>query len=351
MPNGLYQVTLPISGQSSALGANNVYESTTIADTVAYLHAAAFSPVMSMFVAAIQKGFFATWPGLSADNVRTHLPKSIATALGHLDQQRKNLRSTRLVTTTPSPITPAEDEELSADPQGEDATDRTHCVFASITDIASPTGLIFSDQTGAFPMTSIHGSKYLMLVYDYDSNAILVEPLKTRQGSEILKAFTKIYELLTARGLRPRLQRLDNEISTALKNFLKRNNVDYQLTPAGIHRRNAAERAIRTFKKHFIAGLASTDRDFPLQLWDQLLEQAQLTLNLLRPSRINPRLSAHAQLNGAFDFNRTPLAPPGTKVVAHVKATNRTTWATHGLRGWYVGPAPEHYRCYNVIIR
>jgi len=53
--------------------------------------------------------------------------------------------------------------------------------------------------------------------------------------------------------------------------------VDFQLTPAGMHRRNAAERAIRTFKNHFIAILWSTDPEFPLRLWDRLLPQALTT--------------------------------------------------------------------------
>ena len=47
------------------------------------------------------------------------------------------------------------------------------------------------------------------------------------------------------------------------------------------------------------------------------LPQATQTLNLLRRSRINPQLSAEAKLNGAFDYNRTPMAPPGTKVLIH----------------------------------
>jgi len=85
-----------------------------------------------------------------------------------------------------------------------------------------------------------------------------------------------------------------------------------------MYRRNAAERAIRTFKNHFIAILYSTDPDFLLRLWDRLLPQALTTLNLLRGSRINPKLSAYAQLNGAFDFNRTPMGPPGTRGIGYM---------------------------------
>jgi hypothetical protein len=74
------------------------------------------------------------------------------------------------------------------------------------------------------------------------------------------------------------------------------------LFPPGIHRRNAAERAIRTFKNHFIAGLCSVDQHYPLHLWDKLLPQAELTLNLLRGSRLNPTVSTHAQMHGAFEI-------------------------------------------------
>jgi hypothetical protein len=117
--------------------------------------------------------------------------------------------------------------------------------------------------------------------------------------------------------------------------------IDYQLVPPKVHRRNAAERAIRTFKNHFIAGLCSVDKNFPLHLWDKLLPQAELPLNLLRGSRMNPKLSAHAQMHGHFDSNRTPLAPPGIRVRVHLKPSERTTWSPHGTDGWYTGPALE----------
>ncbi len=151
-------------------------------------------------------------------------------------------------------------------------------------------------------------------------------------------------------GLRPKLQKLDNEASTALQHAMRDEKIDFQLVPPHVHRRNAAERAIRTFKNHFIAGLCSVDPHFPLQLWDRLLPQASTTLNLLRPSRLNPRLSAEAQLNGAFDFNRTPLAPPGTKVIVHETSSVRRTSAPHGVDGWYIGASPNHYRCWRVFI-
>lgn len=117
-----------------------------------------------------------------------------------------------------------------------------------------------------------------------------------------------------------------------------------------IHRANAAERAICTFKAHFLAGLSSCDPNFPISEWDQLLDQAEMTLNLLRTSRCNPKLSAYAYIHGAHDFNKEPLAPPGTKVIVHQKPQVRKSWGYHGKVGWYVGPAKQHYRCYRVFM-
>jgi len=64
--------------------------------------------------------------------------------------------------------------------------------------------------------------------------------------------------------------------------------IDFQLVPPHVHHHNATKHAICTFKNHFIAGLCSTDKNFPLHLWDCLLPQAELTLNLLHGSHLNP---------------------------------------------------------------
>ena len=126
---------------------------------------------------------------------------------------------------------------------------------------------------------------------------------------------------------------LDNDLSHELKKSFEKHNIQYQFVPPHVHRANAAERAIWTFKAHFLAGLASCDPAFPIGEWDRLLDQAELTLNLLCTTRCNPRLSAHAFLHGVHDFNSEPLAPPGTKVVVHQKPQIRKTWSLHGKLG------------------
>jgi hypothetical protein len=139
----------------------------------------------------------------------------------------------------------------------EPANTKSHrCSAAGI----KPAGQIYTDQTGRFVIPSSSGNNYLMVLYG-----------RATSSSEGLLSCTA--------------------------------------TPTNKH----------TFQNHFIAGLCSMDKDFPTSSVDAFIDQAESTLNLLRSSRINPKLSAHAQVNGQFDYNRTPLGPPGCRVMAHVK--------------------------------
>jgi len=112
----------------------------------------------------------------------------------------------------------------------------------------------------------------------------------------------------------------------------------YQLVPPHDHRRNMVEKAIQTFKAHFIR-LCGADKDFPLHLWDRLLPQAEHTLNMLRRSKVTPTVSAFAFLWGEHDYNANPFAPLGCKVEAHVTPGTRETWAAHTTSGYYIGNA------------
>jgi hypothetical protein len=226
--------------------------------------------------------------------------------------QQKNLQSTKPITSD-LPIATS----LDISPSQELHNTTTHVVFATILP-ATALHKSYSDQTGRFPVQSSRGYTSVMILYDFDSNAILSKPIKTRQASELTTAWTALHTRLQSNGYAPSLHILDNECSDELKKAFRKYNVDFQRVPPHSHRRNSAERAIQTWKNHFCAGLATCDPKFPLTKWDLLMPQADLTLNLLRSSRRQPRLSAHACLNGLFDFNRSPLAPPGTRVVVHV---------------------------------
>lgn len=229
-----------------------------MAERIAFYHAALFSPALSTWCKAIDSGFLTTWPQLTSAQVRKHPPQSIPMQQGHLDQQRANLRSTTVTIRDTS--VPATRASSSTAPRT-----RSHHIFA---DIQPATGRIYADQTGRFIVPSSLGNNYMLILYDQDSNYIHVEPMSSRSGKDILAAYKKGFALFTSRGLTPLLQQLDNEASTVLQQFLRDQDVDFQLVPPNVHQQNAAERAFRTFKNHMIAGLCGTDPNFPLHLWD-----------------------------------------------------------------------------------
>ena len=161
-------------------------------------------------------------------------------------------------------------------------------------------------------------------------------------------AYHKLHNLLIDRGLKPSLHILDNEWPNVLKTLMREVNEKFQLVPTHIHHINSVEQEISNFKEHFISGLASTHKDLPLHIWCQLLPHNSLILNLIWQSRINPKLSGYDQLHGEFNYNATPLAPPDTQIIVHEKPTVRGTWEENGVKGWYLGPSTEHYRCHRV---
>jgi hypothetical protein len=165
-----------------------------------------------------------------------------------------------------------------------------------------------------------------------------------------VKAYDHIHQELTAKGFKPKLKTLDNEASAALKHFFTTNDMEYQLVPPHYHRCNVAERAIQTFKEQCVAGISFVDPTFPLHLWERLLAQADITLNLLRTSGLHLQLSAATHFHGIVDYNKKAFAPPWCKIIADEKPAKRRTWEPHGQHGYYLGPAMHHYRCQNVYI-
>jgi hypothetical protein len=273
--------------------ANIVYELRNTGALVHYLHKALFSPTKSAMLQAVKDGHLITW----------HLKLTPATAMGHMNQRRQYIRSTSKA--------PAEKQQ----PPDKDLGAKTHLVYAVVVD----QGQLYTDQTGKFPVRSSKGNSYVMFCYIYDCNYVKVIPMKSRSASEWVKAYYIVHQELALKGFKPKLQTLDNEASTALKNYFTVNDIAYQLVPPHCHRHNATKRAIRTFKEYFVAGLSSVDPSFPLQLCERLLPQAEITLNLLRTSRLHPQLSAVAHYHGLVDYNKTAFAPPGCKIIAHEK--------------------------------
>jgi hypothetical protein len=145
-----------------------------------------------------------------------------------------------------------------------------------------------TDQPGRFPATSSSRNQYIMVLVEVNGNYIDAEPMKNKSAGSMIKAYISLWKRLTATGvIQPKTHLLDNEASAELKGEIKKN-CTIQLVPPDNHRQNLAERAIQTFKNHFKAILAGVDDSFSMRLWDKLLLQTVLTLNLLRQSNIAP---------------------------------------------------------------
>ena len=110
-----------------------------------------------------------------------------------------------------------------------------------------------------------------MVLTESESDAILVEAMKNRTSGEMIRAYQVLIDQLCSVGIAPKQHILDNEWSNNFKEAIKTNNMAYQLVPPHDHWRNKAEKAIQTFKDHFVAILCGADTSFPLNLWDLLL--------------------------------------------------------------------------------
>ena len=305
----------------------NVIRHDTNAELVAFYHAAFGSPSLPTFEDAVRRGFISI-PSLTIQKITHNRPNPMATAQGHLNRNRQGIRSTREVPTSHS------------DPTLFYRSVLTHEV----------THINHADATGRFPIPSTAGSSYMLVFFCEDSNYIHVVPMPSRSTASYVTAFRSALFFFKRSGFLPHIQRLDNEASADLHNLLNREfDIQVRLAPPGNHRTLKAERAIQTFKNHFISTLCTSDPSFPLHLWEHCLPQILLTLNCMRASAVNPDISAYAQMHGNFDFQAHPIAPIGTPVIIYeAPKTHRASWAPHGVPGFYLGTSLPHYRSHIV---
>jgi hypothetical protein len=102
--------------------ANNVYELRNTGALVHYLQKSLFSPTKSALLQAVKDGHLITWPGLTENAIHKHLKLTPATAMGHMNQRRQNVRST---SKTPIADAPTADTDLGT---------KTHLVYAVLVD-------------------------------------------------------------------------------------------------------------------------------------------------------------------------------------------------------------------------
>jgi hypothetical protein len=213
-----------------------------------------------------------------------------------------------------------------------------------------PISKLYTDDTGRFPVRARSGNQYVMIAYHTNGNLILQQAFQMKEDKYRIPAFNAIMAQLAARGLLVDLNIRYNESSSGFKQVILESwKTKFQLVPLDMHRRNKAKQMIWHFKNHFLSILAGVNAVFPPYLWDILLPKAKLTVNLLRQATIYPKIFAWEFFNGLFDFNKTPLAPMGCRVLIHTKPVTGQSWDDRAKQGFYVGLALDHYRCYKLV--
>jgi hypothetical protein len=137
--------------ETETVQCNHAHDKNNQKDLINYLHAACFSPVKSTWIRAIKNGNFSSWPGLTEHAVEKNLSKSTSTTKDHLNQQRKNARTTMI----------KDAQVIVTDPDIDHGV-KTQFVYAATIDA----GQIYTDQTGRFTVVSSKGNKYIMILYD-----------------------------------------------------------------------------------------------------------------------------------------------------------------------------------------
>jgi hypothetical protein len=133
---------------------NSVYELPNLEQVIAWYHAAAGYPTKTTWIKAIEAGFYATWPLLTVKAVKKHYPETKETPKGHMKRVKSGVRSTK--------------EQVQEHPEVEAALSnladlrRKHRdIYVKIEEAGE---MIYSDQTGRFPVLSSGGHKYIMVL-------------------------------------------------------------------------------------------------------------------------------------------------------------------------------------------
>ena len=141
--------------------------------------------------------------------------------------------------------------------------------------------------------------------------------MTSRETKDMLQALESICDKLEEQGHQPTLNVLDNECSRAVKISLRKKDEDIKIVEAHNHAVLIAKPAVKFAKYHTIAHLATIDSNCQIQLWCKFIPQIEITLNILRTSRVDPKKSVYEALNGrTFSWNIMPLTPVGLRALS-----------------------------------
>jgi hypothetical protein len=226
----------------------------SIGALVGFYHACLGFPAKQTWLDAIKAGNCDSFDGLTYSNVACYCLDADETILGHLAQQRQNVRSTKPhhPALNPALLLPANAPKEPELPSNK--------VYIRVV----PVSKLYTDDTGRFPVKARSGNQYMMIAYHANGNLILQQAFQTRSDKHRIAAYNSIMTRLAARGLSVDLQILDNEASSAYKQAIMFTwQSKFQLVPPKMHRCNRAECAIRTFKDNLLSILAGVDQPPP----------------------------------------------------------------------------------------
>ncbi len=144
------------------------------------MHAIRGSLVKSTWLKAIKVGNYVSWPMLTERNVQKYYPEATKTAKGQSNQTRKNECSTK---EKPAPLETCNTSQLHG---------KKVCnVYAKMYKVCKT---MFSNQITQFPMQFQRGNKYIMVMVEIDSNAILVKPMKSCKDAEMIQAYDALLQ-------------------------------------------------------------------------------------------------------------------------------------------------------------
>ncbi len=161
-------------------------------------------------------GNYAMWPGLTTTLISKHFPDSDETQKGHMKGQRKGVRSTKVKPAVEIKIEPGQEDA----PPNFVAIRKLNDIFVKIYELAET---IRTDQTGAFPVTSQRGYRYIMVGIHIDANYIFCETMKNRTEGEMINAYQKMVDRMLLSGLGLKHHWLDNECSENFKKCIRQN--------------------------------------------------------------------------------------------------------------------------------
>ena len=182
-----------------------MYDLPSTKQGIKLMHAVCGYPVKSTWRKAVKAGNFVGWPLVTARNVKNYYPETNKTPKGHLNQWRKNVRSTK-----PKPMESSDATTL----RGGNGRD----VYTKVYEVCNT---VFTDHTGQFPTQYQNGNKYIMVMVEIDSNGILVEALNSQKDTELTRSYQSMMERLKKSGIAPKKHVLNNEVSEAMNTVIR----------------------------------------------------------------------------------------------------------------------------------